>query len=237
YSSVVFAMASIGNGGAMEFYTMTYVDDRAYPGGPGVYVVAQAGALPSTVSQTAYILGCWLQDGLLLYRVWVIFDRSWVATIGPAIIYLGLLGESFTLILLITTFKKTIYAELTRQMVIAHFSISIAFGIIVTGAIVSRLLVMRRRLGQSTSSAHSQTYLSVSALLVESAALYAVFGVLFLISLAVQSPVQNLILPAFGQILGIAPLLIILRVALGRAFNARLSQHGSGSARTSSSIR
>ncbi|KZV91445.1 hypothetical protein EXIGLDRAFT_837104 [Exidia glandulosa HHB12029] len=221
YSTIVFAAASIGNGGGMRFSEMTYVDNRVYPGGPAAYVVKQGSVLPNAASQTAYILGCWLQDGLLLYRVWIIFDRSWAATVIPAIVYLGLVGESFTLILLITTLKQTIYVNLTRHMIIAHFSVAISFGIIVTGAIVGRLLRMRGRMSK-TSAIPANTHVSVAALLIESAALYSVVGTIFLVSLALQSPVQDLILPAFGQIPGIAPLLIILRVAQGRAMTHTL---------------
>ncbi|KZV87421.1 hypothetical protein EXIGLDRAFT_773633 [Exidia glandulosa HHB12029] len=83
YASLVFAVASFGVGNAMQFSEMTYVDAACVEGskleGPGAYAALNGGVHPVTISRTAFALGCWLQDGLLLYRVWFIFDRSYIA--------------------------------------------------------------------------------------------------------------------------------------------------------------
>lgn len=97
-----------------------------------------------------------------------------------------------------TRFSQTLYEELAQHFVIAHFSIAVGFNILVTGAIVSKLLLMRRRIRGALAG--SSPYLSISAMLVESAALYSTFGAAFLVSMALQSPAQNLILPVLGQV-------------------------------------
>lgn len=97
-----------------------------------------------------------------------------------------------------TCFQQTLYEELTQRFVVAHFSIAIAFSILVTTGIVIKLLLMRRRIRGVASS----PYLSISAILVESAALFLTFGVAFLVSMSLPSaaPAQNLIQPTLGQI-------------------------------------
>ncbi|KZV78030.1 hypothetical protein EXIGLDRAFT_692990 [Exidia glandulosa HHB12029] len=60
-------------------------------------------------------------------------------------------------------------------------------------------------------------------MLVESAALYSAFSLIFIVAYGRNSPVQNLFLPPLAQIQCIAPLLILLRVAYGRAYNGSMS--------------
>ena len=62
--------------------------------------------------------------------------------------------------------------------------------------------------------------MSIASMLVESAMLYAVTGLIFIITYAINSNVQNLVLPVLSQMVCISPELIILRVAMGRAVSA-----------------
>nr|GAT49342.1 predicted protein [Mycena chlorophos] len=56
-------------------------------------------------------------------------------------------------------------------------------------------------------------------MLVESASLYAAFGLVFIVAYAKGSEVQNWIFPPLGQVQAIAPMLILSRVAQGRALS------------------
>ena len=62
--------------------------------------------------------------------------------------------------------------------------------------------------------------------------LYAVTSVIFIVTYAPKSNVQNLVLPVLSQVVCISPKFIILRVAIGRAVTAdtyahQISQHSS----------
>lgn len=59
-------------------------------------------------------------------------------------------------------------------------------------------MFVRRKVGQLVAS--SAQYLSVSAMLIESAALYAVAGIIFLVPWVSQNPVQQLVLPTLVQL-------------------------------------
>ncbi|KAK7437718.1 hypothetical protein VKT23_018434 [Stygiomarasmius scandens] len=54
--------------------------------------------------------------------------------------------------------------------------------------------------------------MSVVSILIESAALYSIWALVFLIAYARGSGVQDILFPPLGQVQGIAPLLIIARV-------------------------
>lgn len=83
---------------------------------------------------------------------------------------------------------------------IAYWTLSISLNIILTLLISGRLLFFRNRIESSLGAHHAKTYSSLVAMLVESAALYSVTGLIFIISYARNSPFQNIVLPPLGQI-------------------------------------
>ncbi|KAF8524351.1 hypothetical protein BU17DRAFT_84944 [Hysterangium stoloniferum] len=73
---------------------------------------------------------------------------------------------------------------------------------------------------QSSSTflkSHTTLYTTLSAMLIESAALYVVIGIIHVVLFSRESSFHNLILGVMAQVECIAPDLIILRVAVGRA--------------------
>jgi len=70
----------------------------------------------------------------------------------------------------------------------------------------------------SLGADHGKVYTGVVAMLVESAVIYSVFGVIFIGTYFKQDPFNNIVLPILGTLEGICPLLIIYRVAIGRGW-------------------
>jgi hypothetical protein len=99
--------------------------------------------------------------------------------------------------------------------------LSIALNIILTLSIATKIWIARFRIQKllGVNSSASGQYVSVASMLVESAALYAVWSIVFLICYVRNTPLQNILLPPLGQIQGIAPVLIVFRVAQGRAWS------------------
>ena len=108
-----------------------------------------------------------------------------------------------------------LWSKTTVNFGIPYWSISAGLNILVTSLIVARLYAIRRRTKAVLSASHSKTYTSIAAMLVESAALYSVTALIFIITYARNSNVQNLMLPLLGQVQAISPLLIMWRVACG----------------------
>jgi len=110
------------------------------------------------------------------------------------------------------------FASSSTNFALTYWSISIATTLLLTVLIVGRLLVMRYRLRKVLSTEGNSPYTSLSSMLIESAFLYAVTALIFIITFAKNDPVQNLVLPVLGQVQSISPLLITLRIAQGRAW-------------------
>ena len=74
----------------------------------------------------------------------------------------------------------------------AYYSISLSVNIIPTILIVARLLMFRRTHMAHLPPEHARQYLSLATLIVESAALYSIFAVAFLVSYAMNKPINQI---------------------------------------------
>lgn len=81
---------------------------------------------------------------------------------------------------------------------VAYFALQLALNITVTALIVLRLLFIRSRTTRLLGVEFASHYTSVVAMVVESAALYTTFILLFLVPFIVNDPIQNV----FVQVLG-----------------------------------
>lgn len=107
---------------------------------------------------------------------------------------------------ILTIFQATrpsanLWTHTTVQFTLPYFSLSISLNTLLTLLIVARLLYMSRRMGKTVGRQHAGTYTSVASMLIESAAPYTITGLIFIITYARNSNVQNLVLPVLSQIM------------------------------------
>ena len=93
---------------------------------------------------------------------------------------------------------QSLYDNLPRAFGVAYFSLSLGVNIILTTLIVARLLAFRYVNAAFLPPDHAERYLSLAALIVESAALYSLFAVAFLISYGLNKPINEILL-SFAQ--------------------------------------
>ena len=74
----------------------------------------------------------------------------------------------------------------------AYFSLSLGANVILTALILVRLVMYRRTHLAHLPPGHARHYLSLATLVVESAALYSVFAVMFLVSYALNKPINQI---------------------------------------------
>lgn len=93
------------------------------------------------------------------------------------------------------------FSHVSVNFALTFWSISIGTTLLLTTLIVVRLLITRFRVHKALADMRSHSaYLSVSATLIESAFLYSVVALPFVITFAKNSLVQNLFLPLLGQV-------------------------------------
>ena len=83
------------------------------------------------------------------------------------------------------------YSALPMAYGTSYYAISLSINIVLTILITIRLLQYRRTVMASMPEEHARHYLSLATVLVESAALYSVFALLFLITYAANNPTNQ----------------------------------------------
>ncbi|KAH6899466.1 hypothetical protein BKA70DRAFT_1313556 [Coprinopsis sp. MPI-PUGE-AT-0042] len=221
YAIALFVAATIGFAGNTLFVQMTYIDYRNIPGGPNVFTQTFYAHPVNMVANCAYVFISWIADGLLLYRFTVIYGSSVLFLALPGAVYLAIIAMSLSLL-------RAFWQTQAVQFGVAYWGLSVALNVGITLAIAGRLLHMRSKhqgiLSGSSNAFRPDTYTSVVAMLIESASLYAVWALLFIILYGKGSYVQNYILPSLGQVQSISSLLIIFRVSQGSAWDRNYYQ-------------
>ncbi|EJD06440.1 uncharacterized protein FOMMEDRAFT_102223 [Fomitiporia mediterranea MF3/22] len=230
-----FILGTFGIAAEARFNEFTYVDFRNFPGGPNAFVSSQYGDLINMFGTAAYIVLNWSADALVIYRFWLIYNFNYWIALLPCMLLLGSFTMGVILLFQLTQPNANLWTKTTVNFGIPYWSISASLNILVTSLIVGKLFLIRRRTRAVLSTHHSRTYTSVAAMLVESAALYSITALIFIVTYARNSNVQNLVLPVLGQVQAVSPLLIMWRVARGQAIS-REAMLTSGSAMTPSKL-
>ncbi|KAJ7033382.1 hypothetical protein C8F04DRAFT_1104558, partial [Mycena alexandri] len=203
---------------------MIYIDNRNYPGGPWAFFLASQTAAVNVIFYATLFLLTFLSDLLVLWRCWVIWSASgqtrvaWVVTAFPAILLLASFAMGTLWTLESSQPTLSLYSALPLAYGTSYYAISLSSNIILTLLITGRLIVYRRTLQQTLSPELASTYISLATVVVESAALYSVTAILFLITYAINNPTNQIWLAVASCSQQIANLLILHRLAEGSAW-------------------
>jgi len=224
YVFAMWTLATVGLAGTAKFNQMVFVDDRDFPGGPNAFTGAFYSTWVNMLSFAAYIVMNWMASALVLWRFTMFWGNNLWLSLFPGLMFLGSIASSILFLLSVANPTDLALAALTVQFGIAYWSLSLGLNVILSLSIATRILMIRKSIIRLIGSQHSTQYISIVAMLVESAAIYAVFGIMFLICFARNTPLQNILVGMLGQVQGIAPVLIVFRVAQGRAWSQHTMQ-------------
>ena len=88
----------------------------------------------------------------------------------------------------------SLYSALPLAYGTSYYAISLSINIVLTTLITLRLIMYRRNIMARLPAEYATHYVSLAAIVVESAAIYSVFAVLFLITYAVDNPTNQVLL-------------------------------------------
>ncbi|KAF7305433.1 hypothetical protein HMN09_00795900 [Mycena chlorophos] len=226
YVVVTFLLATVAFATNAKFNEQQYIDDRGVPGGPNAFGVMYYNSFYNMFAFIAYIVMGWMTNGLMLWRFNIIWGRSYWFAVFPACMFLGIITCSILLVVSLFLIANPFWAMNTTHFAIGYWSLSISLNIILTSGIILRIWAAGRRIQAAMGQEHGQRFVSIAAMLIESAALYAIWSLVFLICYARGTPLANILLSGLGQIQGIAPLLILFRVAQGSAWTQDTANTG-----------
>ncbi|KAI5118814.1 hypothetical protein M0805_000202 [Coniferiporia weirii] len=214
YVVITFVLATIGFAGNAKYTQMIWVDLRDAPGGPAALINLELDYWINRMALASYYIMEWFMEVLLLYRCFVIWAWHMYIVVPMTTLFLASVAMA---ILVLSESNGAVFYNINVQL--AYLCIAVGMNIIYTILVVGRLFLVRSQVKDALGPEHSSTYTSVAAMIVESAALYSVLGVIYIASFSLHSDVSNLVFLSISHVQGIAQLLIILRVARGRAFS------------------
>ncbi|KAF9461369.1 hypothetical protein BDZ94DRAFT_1263869 [Collybia nuda] len=225
YITTLIVLETIWVSAAANTVQINWIDNRNYPGGPWQYFL-DTQALPVNVMFYAFLfVMTFLSDILVLWRCWVIWRASGTALLAslvlafPVITLVGsfIMGTFWTL--QSTQPGLSLYSAQPLAFGTSYYTISLAVNILLTILIIGRLVVYRKRIVRTLPEEHAKHYISMMTIVVESAALYSIFALVFLITYATGHPANQILLATETACQQIAGYLIIYRVADGRAWD------------------
>ncbi|TRM69184.1 hypothetical protein BD626DRAFT_544008 [Schizophyllum amplum] len=229
YICVIFGLGTLYMGGLLKFTQLCFIDQREYPGGPSAYEDDMFSIPVDMLANVTLVICNWLCDIINVWRCFVIYNGSqypvWIFLTIPILMYITSFALGILWLKQVGTVDQSPWDSSGINYTIPYYSMSLALNILVTLLIVTRLLLYRHRVRTALGVTHGTHYTSLAAMVVESAAIYSVYSLLFLVPFAMGHPLAQLFLQGLSPVQNVTTFLIIFRVASGKGWdNHRASQ-------------
>lgn len=182
---------------------------------PSIFIEENVNNWIYVMLNALYVSINWSVDAVMVFRFYCIFGRSprWIWL--PSLLYVSSLVTGSLALKQLSAPGTTQETNKLANWLVVYRTVSLSLGVIVTSSIIARLLYVHRSMDSVFCSSRSP-YLGVVAMIVESASLDTVSTLIYIVTVGISSPLQNVFLPILGQVQVIAPMLIFYRVAHGR---------------------
>ncbi|KAJ3994954.1 hypothetical protein F5050DRAFT_387933 [Lentinula boryana] len=217
YGTVLLLLWTVALACNAIFGQYAWIDHRDLEGGPAAYIGENISAAYNTLGTTAGVMMNFLSDALLIYRCYLLWS-SWRIVVFPILIYFGGLSMSILLIYESAQPGANFFVGHAVDFGIPYMSLTISLNIIVTALICARLLYLKNEVNKILGPAHAEMYTSIVAIMVESAALFTVLGIVYVVVYARKSQTSIALVQVWGDFCAISPQLIILRIAMGHGW-------------------
>lgn len=225
YITILFGSGTINVAANTNYRQLAWIEDRdTFPGGPAAFIQTQWYIPVSVASNASFSIGNILADGLMLWRCFLVWSPVRWVMIVPTLAYLATSTLSILTIYQISQPGSNLDDAI--NLAVPYFALSMSTNLVLSLMIAGRVLAMRQQVVEVLGEEHARPYTSVISIVIESAALYSVVSLAFLIAYVKNSPAQNVLIDMLTQVMCIASELIILRVAYGRAWSRQVLSRG-----------
>ncbi|KAG2054841.1 hypothetical protein BDR06DRAFT_954743 [Suillus hirtellus] len=214
YTLLTFALSTVCFACGTKYTEMIWIDLRNAPGGPVAHI---ENAMHYRINFVAILCGYvteWFMQALLLYRCFVLWDWARHVMIPMLVVYIGMIAVAIEVLVQAGT-GAPFY---TINAAVAYLAFLVANTVLYTILVAKRLLSMRSEMKTALAEYDSSIYDTIILMVVESAVIYSVYVIIFIVAFAMHSDtVSTLCFLSIYQVQGITQLSIIIRVARGRA--------------------
>ncbi|EJF62052.1 hypothetical protein DICSQDRAFT_136160 [Dichomitus squalens LYAD-421 SS1] len=202
-----------------------WIANPNYSGGSAVYLAKNAPMGYKIAGSAAAVVLNLMTDGLLLYRCYVVWADVRVIIL-PCFLYLSTVPLGIlTLFVNAVRSEPRLWLGGMQPYTLAYTSVAISSNLLVSALICARILFLARHTRAALGDEAAHMYTNAVALVVESALAYAVCGVVYVVFLAVQSPMSVMFASFYVMFTCLASQMIVLRVLMGRAWTQEAVAH------------
>ncbi|KAH0831246.1 hypothetical protein J3R83DRAFT_13860 [Lanmaoa asiatica] len=240
YVNFIFALSTLYVAANSKITQLGFIDHRDYPGGPSAYEINTS----SPPLNTAFVVSNWCADALMIWRCVVVYRDSkfhrivtgfgclmFLASVGKRLFHwvdppspLWVFAVTGSLwVIIVSQPAQSATGWMSFSFLFPYLSVSLAINIFICILTVLRLLYHRACISRVLGPGYGMLYTSFAAMIVESAAVYAICSLLYLVPYAINSPLANAFMQILGEAQVIAPLLIIYRVSEGKAWTREMA--------------
>jgi len=176
-------------------------------------------ARPRSVAGIGIFIGTlMICDAMIVYRLWIVWNRSTLIVIFPIFTLLGMLtsGIGVTHQLAVTPLGDSPFENKVGRWIVSDSVFNLLTNIYSTGLISWRIYSINSR----AAAIHMQggvKLTSITATLIESSAILSVWILFEMITYGLKSALQPFVITTLGTVSGISFMLINVRVSLGWA--------------------
>lgn len=224
YVIFVFACASVYQVANAQITQLGFINRRNYPGGPAAFEESNA-SIPINLT---FVLMDWCADLLMIWRCIVVYrDTRFrvIITLFGVLIFVASFVTGLFWLIIISMPERASDAWMSYSLLFPYLSVSLASTMFISGLTVLRFLDHRRRVSNVLGQALGSVYTNFVTMVIESAAIYSLCSLLYIIPYATGSPLANAFMQILGMAQGTAPLLIIYRVSEGKAWTNTRSRN------------
>ncbi|KAF8868255.1 hypothetical protein CPB84DRAFT_1809153 [Gymnopilus junonius] len=176
-------------------------------------------------TSTIYSFADLISQGVLIYRCWIVWGKHLLVIVIPSTLAVASFVTDIVLVAELGVFGPAPRnpPDWFTKLGTSSFSISLATNTIVTAILVLKLLIVHRELeGSGVKGDYLSTVVSI---LIESGALTFISQLIWVVLFSLQNITTGF--DAVGALTalacGIAPTAVIVRVAMGRSYESRLT--------------
>ncbi|KAJ7134566.1 hypothetical protein C8R44DRAFT_770837 [Mycena epipterygia] len=195
-----------------RLYTGFILEHDKFPGGPAAWFGDVTD--PSFILKNVlYGLQTLIGDGVVIYRCYVVWRSFWMI-VFPLVVYGGLFASVVgTLIAFATTTSGGIFITRTESWVTSFYSLTLSCNLISTALLAYRLWSVSHKSNRGATRGGGLTF-QVLMVVIDAGALYSLTLCAALISFALKSNGQFVVVDMITPIISIAFYLIILRIGI-----------------------
>ncbi|KAJ7346890.1 hypothetical protein DFH08DRAFT_937271 [Mycena albidolilacea] len=225
YIAMMFALSTIYIGALVQFTQESFIDGRNIPGGPNAFENEMFSIPIDMLANVTMVILSWFSDLINIWRCHVVYQSSSIPGLAvialPVLMLLASIAFGILWLKQVGAPSSSPWDTAGINFTTPYFAMSLALNILVTILIVVRLMLYRRRINQAlpSNTNHGAHYVSLAAMIYESAAIYSVFSLLFLVPFTIGHPLSQLFIQALSPVQIMSSLLIIFRIAQGKAWS------------------